>query len=344
MAPIRLRLSATASQRESQEQEAQSRTLSFTADDGLGLAELAGEGLALRRGYALRPGWRPVHTHGVFMRGRFQPSGDARPAAPPHLRQGPPTRVLARFSGCDPRLDADDRHFGPRGLAVRFELPQDRTTDLVTISTDRFPATTIGAFVSVSRALSSRLLLRLPRLVWVAVTRQLRGPLTVLTAFAPVSYALCDYYAIHTFVWNRPGELAKDQLVRYRWRSVEGRKRPRPWTRFFKRRDYLERDLYRREGNGVRFWLEVQYADRCKVKPARLRNIAKPLPRRIKWNRIGELCLDRTVTDEAPEDELLLFSPDHLIEGIEPYPGDEMFTARAAVYPASHVFRAGVSR
>ena len=48
------------------------------ADDGRLLASLAGEGQAMRRGNALRPGWRPVHTHGVLLTGTFSPSGRRR--------------------------------------------------------------------------------------------------------------------------------------------------------------------------------------------------------------------------------------------------------------------------
>jgi hypothetical protein len=39
----------------------------------------------------------------------------------------------------------------------------------------------------------------------------------------------------------------------------------------------------------------------------------------------------------------LLYSPAHLPEGVEPYPGDQIFTARLAAYPASHVYRNGGS-
>jgi hypothetical protein len=37
----------------------------------------------------------------------------------------------------------------------------------------------------------------------------------------------------------------------------------------------------------------------------------------------------------------ILFSPAHLIEGVGPFPGDEIMAVRTAAYPASHVVRAG---
>ena len=107
---------------EAEAQNAGSTALAFTADDGRLLAVLAGEGQARRRGNALRPGWRPVHTHGVLATGTFSATGEAGPSAPAHLRPGHEVTAVARFSSCQARLDGDDRRHGPRGLAVRFTL------------------------------------------------------------------------------------------------------------------------------------------------------------------------------------------------------------------------------
>ena len=79
-------------------------TLSFTADSGKELAALAGEALARRRGNALRPGWRPVHTSGVFVSGSFTAIGGAGPLAPTYLTPGLTSQlaVTARFSQLRP--------------------------------------------------------------------------------------------------------------------------------------------------------------------------------------------------------------------------------------------------
>jgi len=328
-------------QRDAQRQVAQTTTLAFTADSGPHLAELAGEGLAKRRGDALRRHWlRPVHTRGVMVKGTFEALGNAGSGAPPYLEAGRLLPVVARFSSCSADVDIDDRHVVPRGLAVRFYLPDDRTTDLVSMSTDCFPASTLSAFVSVSHAMSCRQPWRLMRLVFLGTLHQARSPLTFMTAFSPVSYARCDYYPVHTFVWSQAGH----QPVRYRWRASAGRKRPKPWTRLFKSRDYLVRELQRRmdKNMGVDFVLEVQRP--VGVKPARLRDIGRPLPRRIRWSRVGQLRLDRLVSgDEAELLGKIVFSPAHLVAGVEPYPGDEIFVARSGAYPASHVYRSGGS-
>ena len=56
---------------------------------------------------------------------------------------------------------------------------------------------------------------------------------------------------------------------------------------------------------------------------------------------VGTLALDKLVVGaEAERLDRLLFSPVHLIDGIEVFPGDELMALRTAAYPASHLSRA----
>jgi catalase len=313
-------------------------TRSFTADDGRYLAALAGEALAGRRGHALRPGWRPVHTRGVLVEGKFTSLGNAGPHAPEHLATDQVLDIWGRLSSCRAALEVDDRKRAPRGLAVRFWLPDGRSTDLLAMSVDRFPATSLDGFVSVSHALSSPLVQRGARVLFLKAMRQFRGLFVNMTAFAPSSYGRCDYYAIHTFLWGKEGE----QPVRYRWRAEEGRERPLPWRSWRQPADYLQQRLTQRVKKGpVRFGLEIQRPSRDFPR-SRLVDIGRPLPRNIEWVRVGTLELQKVTDPETMKArDGILFSPSHLIEGIEPLPGDEIMTARAAAYPASHVARSG---
>jgi catalase len=314
--------------------------LAFTADDGPRLAALAGEGQAHKRGGALRRGLRPVHTCGTIVEGAFSASPKLGGPAPGFLTQPEPVPVVARFSACDADPDADDRRWGPRGLAVRFGLPEGATADLVMMSADRFPASTRQGFESASAALSSPLPVRGLRVALLTAVHQFRSPWTFLLIFSPVSYAHLDYYAIHTFVWaSRAG-----QPVRYRWRAASGRRRTRPWIRWTRRPDYLRRELAARlDAGGVDFDLEIQQPT-DDVGPDRLRDVGRPLPRRVRWEPAGRLHLTRVVRpDEEGDLDRLLYSPAHLPEGVDAYPGDQIFTVRAAAYPASHVYRNGGS-
>ncbi len=313
---------------------------SFTADDGRRMAELAGEAQANRRGHALRPGRRPVHTRGLAVEGQFKSNGRAGQGAPEHLAGEQTLDVWGRLSSCRADLDIDDRKPGPRGLAVRFNLADGRSTDLLAMSVDRFPVTSLDAFVTVSHVMRRPWYIRYLELPLLVGVHQFRGAWTFLSAFAPASYARCDFYAIHTFVWGRdPG-----QPVRYRWRAQAGAGRPMPWHSWGRRPDYLQRDMMERLGAGnepVRFELQIQRPH--DVPATRLRDIGRPLPRRVGWETVGTLELQRAIDDpdEATRRDGILFSPAHLIEGVAPLPGDEIMTARSAAYPASHVARSG---
>jgi catalase len=314
---------------------------SFTADDGRHLAALAGEAQANRPGHPLRPGWRPVHTRGALLEGTFTPSGDAGPDAPAHLAGQRPLTVWARLSNCQADLEFSDGKSGPRGLAVRFWLPDGRSTDLLAMSVDRFPVTTLDAFVSVSRALRRRSsVVRYAQLGLLVTLHQFRGPATYLTAFPPSSYARCDYYAVHTFVWGGPA----GRPVRYRWRAAAGREIPRPFRSWGRPPNYLEQELterLNRDRDPIRFSLEIQ--EPTDIGPGRLRNVGRPLPRRVAWRGIGTLVLEKVVDDPDTlrRRDRILFSPAHLIEGVGPFPGDEIMAVRTAAYPASHVARSG---
>jgi catalase len=316
---------------------AQTETRSFTGDDGLLLAKLAGEAQANRRGNALRRGERPVHTYGVMLRGQFTPRGGHGGAAPAHLTADVSVPVIARFSTCDAHQERDDRHRLPVGLAVRFPLPGGAFTDLVAMSTDRFPVTDLEAFVAVSHVLSTPKVLQLGPFLWRSALRQFRSPITFLRQSSPASYACCDYYAIHTFVWTADGDR---HPVRYRWKACADRRRLWPWTRRVKPRNYLTQELYGRVGpqSPVTFSLEVQHADQ--VAPERLRDVGRPLPENVTWEPAGTLELHGIIEPDEEFSEIV-FSPAHLPAGVEPFPGDEVFAMRAAAYPASHAFRNG---
>ena len=179
------------------------------------------------------------------------------------------------------------------------------------------------------------------RMGWLTAVRQVRAPVTFALAFAPRSYCTRDYHTVNTFVWSTP---AIRQPVRYRWRPVGGPGWLLPWTRLFKNRRYLDCELARRLQNqrAVEFRLEVQRPG-PDVSPKRLANAARALPRNVEWTPLGTLRLDRIIDGpEAIELYRLVFSPTHLVPGVETYPGDELMATRMAAYSASHVAAYGL--
>ena len=88
-----------------------------------------------------RPGCRITHEDGINLTGTFTATPRARELTRAVHMQGDPVRVTVRFSNGfpDPTI-VDAAEDNPRGMAVKFYLPDGSTTDLVGQSWPVFPA------------------------------------------------------------------------------------------------------------------------------------------------------------------------------------------------------------
>jgi catalase len=98
---------------------------------------------ALNSAFGKQTTQRAAHAKGVVLLGKFVPSAEpASVSKALHFKHEVP--VTVRFSANTGILkipDVDPRA-APRGLAIRFRLPDGSDTDLVTHSYDGFPAKT----------------------------------------------------------------------------------------------------------------------------------------------------------------------------------------------------------
>jgi len=96
---------------------------------------------ALNSAFGKQTTQRAAHAKGVVLLGKFVPSAEAESVSKAlHFKHEVP--VTVRFSantGMPKIADADPRA-SPRGLAIRFRLPDGSDTDLVTHSYNGFPA------------------------------------------------------------------------------------------------------------------------------------------------------------------------------------------------------------
>lgn len=101
--------------------------------------------------------YRPAHAIGVMCEDHFHATKDAWSITrAPHMRNGQvPIQVrFSDFSGV-PSVPDGDPTASPRGMAVRFQLKDGSTTDLVAHSYNGFPARDATEFLSFLRALAS---------------------------------------------------------------------------------------------------------------------------------------------------------------------------------------------
>ena len=101
---------------------------------------------------------RAVHAKGIVLEGKFTPSaGAAALSKAPHLQSGTTVPITIRFSNFAgvPAIPDTDPNASPRGMAVKFHLPDGSNSDLVMHSYNGFPTATADEFRELLIALAS---------------------------------------------------------------------------------------------------------------------------------------------------------------------------------------------
>ena len=98
--------------------------------------------------FGVHPGMRANHPKGVVLEGTFTPAASAASVSKAaHLQQKKaPIPVTVRFSAGSGQPTVPDTNQMPRGMAVKFSLPDGSKTDLVVLSFNGFPVATAEEF------------------------------------------------------------------------------------------------------------------------------------------------------------------------------------------------------
>ena len=102
------------------------------------------------------PGFRLTHAKGIVCHGTFTPAASAASVSKAAHLHGDPVPVIVRFSDSTgvPMIPDGDPHANPKGMAIRFTLPDGNSTDIVANSANGFPAPTPIEFLGFLRALA----------------------------------------------------------------------------------------------------------------------------------------------------------------------------------------------
>ena len=96
---------------------------------------------ALNAAFGERTTQRSAHAKGVVLLGTFVPSAEAASVSKAlHFKHEVPVTVRFSANTGIPKIADTDPRAAPRGLAIRFRLPDGSDTDLVTHSYNGFPA------------------------------------------------------------------------------------------------------------------------------------------------------------------------------------------------------------
>lgn len=281
--------------------------------------------------HGTHPGFRAVHAKGLCCEGAFT----ATPAAAelciaPHL-QGDEIPVTVRFSNGAGKPTRADGAKDERGLAVRFHLPENRSTDMVALTLPVFFVRTPNDFLRLLEAQTPDPQTGKPDFDRIAAfaaehpeTERAFG--FALFSLAPASFANCRFFGIHAFRYEAPDGTRR--WVRYRWEPQAGEDTLTDDETRALGRDYLGDELERRLADGVvAFDLHLQVAsdDDDPTDPT------MPWPDERTSVHAGRLVVSRFTGSDC---EPMIFDPGRLIDGIE-RSDDPILHMRSEAYSVS---------
>jgi catalase len=287
---------------------------------------------ALNGVFGQHPGARAVHAKGIVLEGTFTPSSNASSISKaPHLQKTsvPITVRFSDFAGI-PDIPDNAAMASPRGFAIKFQLPDGTTSDIVAHSFNGFPSPTADDFRDLLIAIgSSGASASKPTPLDVYLTSHPTAK-AFLTAPkpAPISYGTLPYYGVNTFKFiNAAGD---STYGRYQFLPLAGNHFLSDAQAAKEAPDYLSKEITGRVKKGpVKFKLVVQVAGSGdKLDDP---SIAWPDTRRLV--ELGTIAITRVDADSNAAQKRLLFLPNALPAGIEPE--DPMINARSAAYPVS---------
>jgi catalase len=277
-------------------------------------------------------GNRALHAKGIVLVGSFEPSREAAAISKaPHFQKAMPVTVRFSDSSGIPNVADTDPMASPRGMAVRFHLPDGKMTDLVTHSFNGFPVSTAEEFREMFVALATSG----PDAPHPSPAERFLGSHPRARAFfeAPkpptVSWATARYFAVNSFRFtNARGDTV---IGRYRLEPAGGEKLLPEADLARAGRDYLREEIRARVAKApARFDLILQLAG----PEDRVDDPSLVWPESRKLVKLGTLEVRELVPDNEAAESALVFHPAGLPPGIET--ADPMLEIRSKAYLESY--------
>jgi catalase len=279
-------------------------------------------------------GYRANHAKGIMVSGTFTPAASAASLSKaPHLQKAS-VPVLVRFSDATgvPNIPDASDNANPHGMAIRFQLPKDEYTDIVSISVNGFPVATPEDFLSFLNAAAASG----PGASKPLPIEQFLGAHPAALKFvtipkpAPVSFTTLAFYGVNAFIFtNAKGET---HYGRYRIMPVGGEKALTADQVAKAGPNYLFEELPARLKKGTaKFRISVQLAEKGDV----INDDTVVWPDNRPQVVLGILTLKAVLPDSQKVEKSLMFSPLNLPDGIGAS-DDPILAARPAAYAISY--------
>jgi catalase len=282
-------------------------------------------------------GYRANHAKGIVVTGSFVPAPTARTLSKaPHFLKTVP--VIVRFSDTTgvPTMPDASPDASPHGMAIRFQLPENASTDIVGISINSFPVATPGDFQAFLEAVAKSG----PGVAKPTPVEQFLGSHPAALRFVttplapPTSFATLAFYGVNAFQFtNAQGQ---SHYIRYQIVPLAGMHALTADAAKTAAPDYLMDELPVRLAQGpVEFRLMAQVANDGDAITDD--TVTWPADRRLV--ELGTLTLTTMAPDQVQTQKRLLFNPVSLPAGIAPS-ADPILLARFPAYAVSFRQRA----
>jgi catalase len=285
--------------------------------------------------YGANPSARANHAKGVVVEGTFTPSASAASVSKAaHLqKQKSPVPVTIRFSNGSGLPNVSDTDEMPRGMAIKFVLPNGSKTDIVALSFNGFPVATAEEFRDFLLAIAASG----PDAPHPTEIEKFLDAHPAAKAFVtaskpvPLSYGTLAYFGINAFKFtNAKGAVT---FGRYQILPVGGEKFLTKDQSSKLGHDYLVDEIDKRVRRAaVKFKLVLQVAEQGD----KIDDPSVAWPDSRKKVELGTIAINKT-TKESHTADKLLFLPGAVVPGIEA--ADPMIAIRSAAYPISFARR-----
>ncbi|MBO9699808.1 MAG: catalase family peroxidase [Sporocytophaga sp.] len=274
---------------------------------------------------------RAVHAKGIILEGTFKPSREASEITKAFHLQKETSKVIVRFSDFTgiPSISDSSPLANPRGFAIKFQMNDGRSTDIVGHSFNGFPTANSDQFKELLLAIAtSGEGAESPTALDKFLESHPIAKTFLTTQKNPSSYASMNYFGVNSFKFTNNDN--ESVFVRYQFLPENGEDFLSKDQMTQMGNDYLQDEIRKRISKGAfRFQFYAQLAaESDKIEDP---SIAWPSTRKVV--QLGIIEIEKISDNSTVADNTLVFIPSNLPEGIET--ADPMLDLRGAAYPIS---------
>lgn len=274
---------------------------------------------------------RAVHAKGIIFEGSFTPGREAATLTTAKHLQQQQSKMIIRFSDFTGIPDIPDNigAANPRGMALKFILPDGETTDIVAHSFNGFPTANSDQFRQLLLAIgASGADAAKPTTLDSFLETHPVAKTFLTTQHTPASYATISYFGVNSFQFtNKEGA---SHFIRYQFVPVNGEQLLTQAQLKKKGPDYLINEIKERIAKeSAYFIMYAQIAQNDDV----IENPSVAWSDNNKRIKLGIIKIDKIADNSITADKQLFFIPNNIPDGIKT--ADPMLNFRAHAYPVS---------